>query len=288
MRIVIQNDFGKFEIGGGRDKKARLITIEGIGIPAKDDTTIVFEGQAGKTVTGSRDLERVITMSLDFSGDECEVEKLYRIIHKPVEILFFLGNRRRMIRGRCTTATDITGIIYHRLQSAVLQFVCYNPYFLDFNKTVKAISANEDQFPNTNMDGKWYVELPAKATLRSSKASIYNYGDVEIYPLITLQNNKTIDTLSDNSSITLSNLTTGKDVILEYQMSAGENVIIDLENRAITSDINGSIVSCISDDTVLSDFYLEVGKNDIVIEAGSAENIFAVAHYFNQYVSVVI
>lgn len=288
MRIVLQNEFGSFEIGGGSHKKARLLTIEGIGIPAKEDTPIVFEGQAGQTIIGSRDLERVITMSLDFYGDEREVEKLYRIIHKPVDILFFLGNRRRRIKGRCKVATDITSIIYHQWQSVALQFVCDNPYFSDFNDTVKAISANEDQFPNVNLDGEWYIELPAIATLRSSKASIYNYGDVEIYPLITLQNNKVADVLSEESNITLTNLTTGKTITIEYQMSAGENITLDLESRAITSDINGNIVTYISDDTVLSDFYLAVGKNDIVIEASSADNIFAIAHYSNQYISVVI
>ena len=288
MRIVLQNENGSFEIGGGGHKRARLQTIEGVGMPAKEDNTIIFEGQAGQTIIGSRDLERVITMSLDFYGDEREVEKLYRIIYKPLDILFFLGNRRRRIKGRCKVATDISSIIYHKWQSVALQFVCDNPYFSDLNDTMQAISANEDMWPNVNLDGEWFIEPGTIATQRSSKTSIYNYGDVEIYPVITLTNNKVSNLLSEETKITLTNATTDKAITLEYQISPGETVTIDLESRSILSDINGNIVTCISDDTVLSDFYLATGKNDISIEADSADNIFAIARYSNQYISVVI
>ncbi|MBQ7794728.1 MAG: phage tail family protein [Clostridia bacterium] len=289
MYIVLKNEFGSFEIGGGGHTSARLQEIEGIGVPAKDDTPIVFEGQPGRTIIACRDLERTITMSIDFYGDERTVEKLYRIIYKPMDIRFYLGNRRRKTHGRCIAATDITKIIYHKWQKIVLQLVCDDPYFYDFYDTAAAISANADQLPNLNENGEWFVQLPAVATLRSSKASIFNRGNTEIYPKITLANNKETDALADEAGVILTNATTGKTIKLEYQIATGELVTLDLKKRKIISSLSGNIITSISDDTVLEDFYLAVGENILSIESlNTADDIFAMAYYSNQYVSVVV
>lgn len=289
MQIILKNENGSFEIGGGWHSVARLQEIAGLGPPAKEDTSIVFEGQPGRTLTHTRDIERTITMSLDFYGDERAVEKLFRIIYKSVTLWFYLGYTRRKITGRCINAPDITKIIYRKWQSIALQFVCDNPYFTDFYETEMAISKNIDQFPNYNENGEWYIQLPAIATLRSSESTIMNKGDIKVYPAITLKNNSQAAALADTYGVILTNLTTGKHITLNYDVVAGELVTIDLINRKITSTTNGDITNCMSDDTVLSEFYLEVGSNHMSINnLNESSDIFAVAQFSNQYISVVI
>lgn len=50
MLITLKNEFGTFEIGGGRHKCARLTDISGLGISGKEITSVVFPSQAGHTV----------------------------------------------------------------------------------------------------------------------------------------------------------------------------------------------------------------------------------------------
>ena len=287
MQIKLQNEFGSFEIGGGSHPIARLIEITGIGIPAKEDKSITFEGQAGSTLTNIRDTTRTITMSFDFYGDEREVEKLYRIIYRAVTMTFYLGNRRRKIDCVCKVATEIEKIIYHKWQKIVLQFFCYDPYFYDVCDTKYPVSKVTDQLPNLNENTEWYIQLPAIATVRTNYTMVKNQGDIEIHPVITLKSNQEITLLSEDNYVVLRNLTTGKVLTLNYAMATNEVIKIDLPNRAITSNVNGDITNYISSDTVLGDFILQLGNNEIEIES-TDNNIFAVIEYSNKYVSVVI
>ena len=290
MIIVLKNESGSFEIGGGSHLIARLQEIQGLGAPAKEQKTLIFEGQPGQMLKQSRDLERTITMSFDFFGDERTVYNLYKIIYQPVTLYFYLSNgERRQITGYCTQSTDITKIIYHEWQSVVLQFICLDPYFYDFYETKQAISQNEDLWPNINEDGEYLIKIPSIATKRSNEAVIYNKGDINVYAKISLKRHNTKVILleeTEEKKIVLNNLTTEKSITLNYDISADELITIDLPNRMITSNINGDITNCISDDTVLGDFYLQAGNNDINIDVDG--DIFAVATFSNKYISVVI
>lgn len=287
MRIKLHNEFGSFEVGGGSHPVARITSITGLGIPAKEDKTITFEGQSGSTLTSYRDLDRTITMSFDFYGDEYTVEKLYRIIYKPLTMTFYLSGRRRKIDGVCKMATEIENIIYHRWQKIVLQFACYDPYFQDVCNTQQPISLVTNHLPNVNENTEWYVQLPAIATTRESRGIVINSGNIEIYPVITLQSNQSVALLADNNYIILRNLTTQKTLTINYLMSAEEVVTVDLPSRSITSSINGNITNYISSDTVLGDFILQLGENEIEVDSSNSE-IFAVIEYSNKYTSVVI
>ena len=287
MRIKLQNEIGSFEVGGGSHPIARITSITGIGIPAKEDKTITFEGQSGSTLTSYRDLDRTITMSFDFYGDEYTVEKLYRIIYNPLTMTFYLNGRRRKIDGICKMATEIENIIYHRWQKIVLQFTCYDPYFKDVSNTRQPISKVTNHLPNINENTEWYVQLPTVATTRENKGVVINSGNVDVYPIITLQNNQGVSVLTDDNYITVRNLTTGKAITINYLMITDEIVTVDLPNRRITSSINGNITNYISSDTVLGDFMLQLGENEIEIESTN-NDIYAVIEYSNKYASVVI
>lgn len=284
MRIVLRNEVGSFEVGGGRHSQARLREITGLGVPAKEHKTAVLEGQAGQTLNQSRDLERTITMSFDFFGDERAVRRLYKIIYDKVELDFYLSNgERRRIVGYCTRSTEVESIIYHKWHAIVLQFLCYDPYFYDFYDTVWEIAKKTDQWPNSVTDGAFEITIPSRATLCSNEASVYADGDIRAYPVIRIKKYKA--GVSENN-IALTNNTTGKSLVLNYGMAEKEGLTVNLPKRIIESSLKGDVTSCISDDTVLSDFYLLRGRNDISLSAD--EDIFAELNIKNQYMSVVI
>ena len=290
MRIALRNEFGSFEMGGGSHPSARLIEITGLGVPGKENTTIVFEGQPGQTLTESRDMERTITMSFDFYGDERTVQKLYRIIYRPVTIYFYLNNgERRKIVGHCTQSTDITKIIYHKWQSVVLQFICYDPYFHNVTNTVLKIAKPVNKLPNVNENGEWYVQLPAVATEIDKTVIANNTGQTILYPIIKIYSNKSEDDNPEAYGIVISNKTTGGVITIEYNLSVNEALRVDIPQRKIISNINGDITNYMSDDTVLSSFFLDIGENIITVDNPNPnDKMYAEIEFTNNYMAVVI
>lgn len=290
MKMIIKNEFGSFELGGGNNSLARIQSIVGLGLPTKEVERVNFSGQPGQSTKSVRDMSRTITVSFDFNGGQQEIERLYKILYRPVELLFIFGTRRRKISARCINPQEVESIIYQKLYECAIQFVCDNPYFNDFYNTKIAVFNRTDQFPNISEDGKWYVQLPAVATVRTITANILNSGEIEVYPIIHIYNTASqIALLSDFSGIVITNETTGAKIELDYSPADSEEITINLALRKITSNIAGNIINYISDDTVLSDFVLKLGDNKITCEnlTGSG-NLSAIVEYTNNYAMAVL
>ena len=85
------------------------------------------------------------------------------------------------------------------------------------------------------------------------------------------------------------NHTTGQQLVLERAAAAGEVVTIDIPNRQIVSSLDGDVTSVISQDTYLSDFWLDVGVNDVeAVSYATGERIGVVMTYYNQYVEAIL
>ena len=289
MRIVLENEYGKFEMGGGTHPVARIQEKSGFGLVDKEATTVTFSGQAGRTTTDIRDTERTITLLIDFYGEPGKVEKLYSILHYPVNIKCFFGARRRQISGRILNATEIEEIIYHRWQSLALQFVCDNPYFTDFEDNIIELAKPVNHLPNVIEDGKWYIALPVVATTIDAISKVDNRGNIKTYPVVSIFSAKITNNTPEVYGITVKNITTGKKIHLEYNISVSEVITVDIPKRKITSNMYGDITNKISDDTVLSEFYLDIGINEIQITSLSSEDrISGRLVYKNNYVSAVM
>ena len=282
LEIVIQNKNGRIEIGGGRHPTARLIEIAGLGLPASEPNTIKYAGQPGYKMLGRVDMERTITMSLDFDGIPFDVMKIYRVLQEECELLFFLGGERRKIKGVCLNPTEVENIIFKRMYKFVLQFVCENPYFEDYTDGVISLSTREDKFPTSFEDGKGYITLPAVATKRTAVITVNNRGDMDAYPTVTVVAGE------DSEVLIISNLTTGKSITINKEIAAGERIVFDVGNRTIKSDLAGSLLNYISDDTIMSEFVLQRGVNDILATNGSLNLLTGSVAYKNQYKAVVL
>ncbi len=288
MRIVLKGANGNFEIGGGAHANARLLDIQGIGLPSKEVTAAVFAGQSGQSITSVRDSVRTITMSFDFYVNPRTTQKLYGVLYAPVEICFCASGGRYRITGQCRDATDAERIIYHSWNKIAVQFVCDDPYFHDMQETKIAVASYVNNFPNAYEDGKWLVSLPAVATERLTRISVENKGVTKIYPKISVKKtNATVGT-SSSYGLKLINHTTGKTLEIDYRLTGTSDITVDLPRRKIT-DGNTNITPYISDDTVLSDFYLTPGENDIeVVTLDNADLISVDLTFNNNYIGVAI
>lgn len=290
MKMIIKNEFGSFELGGGNNSSARIESIVGLGLPTKEPERINFSGQAGQLTKSVRDLSRTITVAFDFNGGQKEIERLYRILYHPVELLFTFGTNKRKIAARCINPQEVESIMYQKLYRYAIQFVCDNPYFNDFYNTKIAVFNRADQFPNVSEGGNWYVQLPAVATVRTITANIINSGEIEVYPIIHIYNSAgQIALMSEFSGIMITNESTGEKIELDYSPADGEEITIDLAKRKITSNTSGSIIDYITDDTDLSKFILQLGDNKITCEnlTGSG-NLSAIVEYTNNYAMAVM
>lgn len=290
MKVILSNEYGRFEMGGGEHSTARIIEMQGLGIVGKELQTVTFEGQPGRTTTAARDVERTITVSLDFYGGQKEVEALYRIINSPVDILCFFNENGRKISGRCIAATDTETIIHQAWYSIVLQFVCDEPYFHDINDINIPVLTATDNFPNVYENGEWYVDITneVSATVTSNTRTIVNKGEMRVYPVITITNPSGVPTATEEELV-IENLTTKAKITLNYLPKAGESVSIDVARRRLNSSVLGSIIGYMSDNTVLSAFYLERGNNLIsVTGSDSSLGLEVDITYSNNYVSAVM
>lgn len=288
MLITLKNEYGSFEIGGGGHECARLIEISGLGIPAKDITSVVFPSHPGHTVKKMRDIERTITMSFDFYGEPYITERLYKILYRPLTLYFNRGDGvRRRIDAYISENTEIENIIFHKWQKIVLQFICPNPYFNDADDIVKNIGGYNDKLPNAYENGEWVVSLPAVATERVTRRAVYNEGDCKIYPVFVITNLGG-NTQSKSHTVTVKNLTANKEITVKTAISNGDTVTIDLARRKVIK--NGEyITDSITDSSILSQFYLEIGKNDIEIVTSDINDIISMdIRYVNNYMAVII
>ena len=296
MRLVLTNKRGTFEIGGGNHPTARLLEIEGLSPPEKDLETEACEGGAGDYIKHMRDKSRTMTMSFDFYGVEDDVYKLYRILAQPLEMRFFIGSIRRKISAICINQTEIESIIYHRLQKIVLQFYCANPYFHSLAPKRYPVAKRTDLFPNVVLDdGKQGISLIVRngiATVKETTTIVKNEGDTVVYPTIEVVNNSVQNTTSGIScSVVVKNVTTGKSMTISYNPAQGEKITFDAADRKITSNVNGNITGKITDDTFLSEMYLDFGDNEIEITAtaGNTEyELASVCYVDNNYGAVMI
>lgn len=277
MIITLKNEYGTFELDGGKN----LFAAAGLGLPEKNAETVTYEGQPGQFTLSATDSKRVITLSFDIWGGIAEAERLLKIVYSPVNIIVRQGTKRRMTYGRCLNPDEIVRQIRDKLYTVTLQFECDSPYFTDEKENRVTVMHRTDMLPNTEDGGGLKIQLPVIATVRSNEKTVRISGDISIYPIIEIYC-KSAQTYADNGIVITCG---GSTITLDYTMLEGETVTVDLPRRRITSSINGLITSCISNDTVLSDFKLMPGNNTVSVQNLNILSEIAVTlKYQNNYV----
>lgn len=284
MRIRIENKYGSFSLGGLGKDMFGIKAIEGLGLPDVTLNTVQYAGQAGReTLSVSREY-RTITISGDIKGKDKDraIRKAIKILSAPVDVLIYVGNRKRRLLCRCTSFIPPYGNRFFK--EFVLQIECDSPYFSDTNETKEAVYREEKKLP---FDYASYFGSSEKAiSILTNKAVIINGGDVRAEPVIIIQN--TGGTAALSGGIIIQNETTGQKITLNYATKQEETVTINIPERKIYSDDGTNLINKLSNDSYLSDFWLEEGANKISVTANStAETIVAYCSFYNQYLEVM-
>ncbi len=278
IRIKFENALGCISMGGGHHETMNITSLSGFGIPPREMTNINFAGQPGTKTIDIKDNQRIITIGGDFQGHPAKIKEMFKVLYKEGTLTCRCGPKNLQIDCFAINNDEFVEQGKSGFYKFVLQFQADNPYFTDTEEKVYPIYKREDM-----ITGRFV--LPAVFTKRTTSNSVVVDGDMPIYPIINI----TATSPSGNyGTFTIKNNTTGSFIVLNHQLKQNEKILVDVPNRKIISNTDGNITNQISDKTVLSDFVLEQGENNISVEKTNADDVFyAEITYKNLYISAV-
>lgn len=282
MYISYENESGKIDLNSGR---WRLKEIEGLGLCEKLETKVSYQGIDGSELISAVTESRTITMSGDILIKEkgtAEITRAIKILNKGGTLKIQAGGKRRKIKVRCAYFRAEKGDKRANYQQFVLQLTADYPFFEEFTGKKISLFYREDLIKDS-------FTLPCMFSRRISRIKAVNSGDVKCMPKVYIICQKE----GNSGNITLINHTTEKQFSLDYSMTAGEEICIDFENRKITSNIKdkngGNLLSYMTQDSYLSEFYFEEGINDIeVLSLGEGSEMTAFCEYNPKFVEAVV
>lgn len=288
MDVFYENKQGTIHFkGGGSAKNGFYIKeISGLGLPEKECNVAVYVNQAGQKVISERDIERVITLSIDVcsvSQVQSEVRRLLQVLYLPGVLTLIAGPMCRRIDCRCTGVEQLQRR-GRQIRSLILQFTCDYPYFTDGEVQEQALFLRRDLVSGSFV-------LPCNFTERISRVTVVNHGTISTEPVIHIVSVGLGDETAalGDSSITVVNHTTGQQLTLQYRPEPGESVVVDIPARNIVSDKLGSIPEVLSSGSFLSAFCLASGVNDVeVISHNAGEGLTLSLSYNSQYIEAVV
>ncbi|MBE7041639.1 MAG: hypothetical protein E7400_06710 [Ruminococcaceae bacterium] len=288
MDVFYENKQGRIHFkGGGSAKNGFYIKeISGLGLPEKECNVAVYVNQAGQKVISERDIERMITLSIDVcSANQVQIEerRLFQVLHLPGVLTLMEGPMHRRIDCRCTGVEELQRKGRH-IRSLILQFTCDYPYFTDGEVQEHVLFLRRDLISGNFV-------LPCVFTERVSRVSVVNHGTISVEPVIHIVSvgSENEEAALGDSSITVVNHTTGQQLTLQYRPEPGETVTVDIPARSIVSDKLGSIPEVLSSGSFLSAFYLTAGVNDVeVISHNAGEGLTLSLLYSSQYIEAVV
>ena len=266
-------------LGGGKNPLFNITSVSGLELPPRNYETIEFAGENGLTVTGKKDMARTITIAGTLCGSQKDIERACKVFYEDGELICIFNDVRRKIACRMTKLDDFVRYGKSGISSFAVQFVCDYPYFTDlYEHTIPLYS-------RVNIVTTEFT-LPCIFTDRISGGNLKNSGDKLVYPKIIIECEGASDT--PNAVFEIVNATNGGYIGIEYALSNGESIEIDIATRKIISSINGNIINCITNDTDLSKFYLDVGDNEISFENSNTSQIITATAIFNsEYLTAV-
>lgn len=254
-----------------------LTEAEGLGIPTKQISAARYANQPGQATMSALANPRAITLSgdvnLKISGQDA-LSKGCGVLDAEGILEVCTDRFIRRIGARCTEL--VLGDRNGPFRSFVVQFLCDCPYFEDLEYTENVI------YERTPMLGRETV-LPAMFSGRVSKGTVQYPGSAFSEPIMYLS------VPEGSGTITVSNLTTGEKIGLNYDGSLYSELKVDVQNRTIT-DENGVLrLDVLTDDSFFDGFNLRSGENRIeAINSQVEVDIKAKLRYKVRYTEAVV
>lgn len=293
IRLRFENDIGELIFDS---EHLRIIALEGLGTPQKTYDTIEYIGYDGVFTTNSKKTSRAINIKFDVGTSD--IRRVMRILDKGGTLFLQCGNIRRKIEVQQINVDEPSD--NRTLRTVTAQFICDNPYFNDpedINVECYSVAGNiiyTESTCNLSQSVVWgecvnnrVLEIDSDCKIEPvfeirSVGTTQNGGGFQILRVNDAYGD---DEDSDNIIQCLS---------FNYDTADGEVITINLDGRNekgyryAISDKNGSILSYRSNNTSLSKFWLEVGKNRIVVKNNNAASKLNVRmKYNNNYVEAI-
>ncbi len=275
MKLTYENERGKIVMCGGGADVFNIIEIRGISIPENDIDSVYYPNVAGCVVVSSTPQERVITISADAKDKTGKnISYAMSVFSKPGTITIVSNGKSRKISARCISfeQNKRKGIYV----PFVLQLMAEDPYFTDIYDTELVVNEREKKLSSQFV-------LPCVLSLRKAEVMIINKGDVSIEPIITLTSRTGAVC---PKGILIKNLDNESLIKINTDISAGEEIVVDIKNRRVMSSLHGNYISRLDDETSISDFIVDLGISTLRITADDIEGeFFAECTFNNRYIS---
>ena len=291
VELFFENELGTIHFEGKRQsirKNSVIIkAVTGLGLPEREYKLANYINCPGQELISSRDLARIITVSVDICSEKnarTQLCRMMEILYQPGFLKLFSRSLHRKIFCRCT---EISEPEKHgqNIVSLILQFTCDSPYFTDAEAQEAVL------FKRTDLICKEF-QLPCVFTKKTNRSLVCNRGGVPSEPVITISYIERITSLVDQPEdygILIMNHSSGQKIRLFYDGEPGETVVLNIPGRSIISNGTKDITSTLSSDSVLSNFCLKPGDNDIeIINFSIAKDVVVTMNYDNQYVEAVV
>ncbi len=278
-KLSFTNPLGKVDMTGGGTSHIRIISVSGLEFVPKNYGVIRFSDTDGIETVTENHTERTITGKGDiFFKSYEEVKRLQSVFMEKGEITVTKNGRKFKCGykpGKFETQREGRYIL-----SFVFQVICDSPFFTA--ETSESVYLRK----RINMVSGTGVTLPAVFTKREQKVSVINKGHKRTEPVIKITYAKPLSG-SLNGGIVIKNNTTGKFIKFTGKAKDYTAFDIDIKQRKVLSKDGADISSCLSDDTYLSEFFLNVGVNEIeVINSNLSEDISAKLEFDPLYLGV--
>ncbi len=290
MDIFYENQWGTIHFCGRRkaaETGMYLKTITGLGLPEAEYQTEAYVKTPGQRVVQKRDLERIITLSVDVCSEKQMMEAIRNlscIMYHPGMLTVLSGRLQRKIPCRLSRMEEPVRQ-GKQITSVVLQLICDKPYFTDPNPCKTELYSRRDLICHE-------FTLPCVFTERITRKNVINDGDVNVEPVLRFYNSGThvgTETQTEDFGVEVVNHTTGKTLKLSCNTEPGEVIEVDIPSRKITSNHRGNLIAVLASESFLSDFLLPTGCNDIeIINHNIMEEIQVFLSFERQYVEAVI
>ena len=296
--LIFKNNLGEINFSGSGDSDIAVREITGLGTPDRIYQTREYLDFDGQITLSSHFSPRTITISFDVVGGSIsqKTAEIYRILSQNGNLYTFFNNSRRRIE---INQISVESFIRHgsRVRSFAVQFVCDNPYFSDHSPIYESCYETLGKLVYDGESESWNLDVPSVWGTNSNDKFLINSGDIKSYPIFTVcSSGNAAD--SNGFEILRVNPDNPAEIIqkftLNYPLSDGETVTVCFDSRSngnlrsVTNNLGENLLSYRSEESSLSDFWIDPGKNRIILNNLSGGNsISAYISYENQYIEGV-
>lgn len=274
MLLKYENESGTLEMSGDASRDIRICRLSGTELLERDRNVIKFLNYDGQTETNSAYPARTITIAGDIFGNPRQKAKnAMKILSRSGTLSIIDGEDVKQIEvNNAKVAFSDKNSSYWQF---TLQFVCDYPHFSAKDFSEVPVCERIDLITDS-------TTLPAVFTRRISSSNINNDGDILCEPVFLIRGGTPAE---GAGSIEIE--VNSKKLVLDYTLSEGELVTVDISQRSITSSIKGNILSSLAENSYLYDMLLPVGENSVKVTANDANAAACVSlRYKKNYLTI--